>query len=89
MKKIPTAEEIFYNIVDYLPVSDASDEHAVLKSLRLFAKLHVKAALKAASEKAQVGMNEGGASIEYQIEKGYIYVRPEEILNAYPITNIV
>jgi len=54
--------------------------HSLCKSWMIeFAKLHVTAALKAASEKAQVYADEGGYSE---------FVDEQSILNSYPLEKI-
>lgn len=73
MEKIPTAEE-------FLPETQIWDlttkeKEVVYNSLRDFAKLHVKAALKAAAENAEFGTVD---SAEEYLEC------KESILNAYP-----
>lgn len=80
--KIPTAEEILSKqgvtkspisgLETYLP-SNAKN------AMIAFAKLHVEAALKAASEKAIVHADEGGYSE---------FVDESSILNSYPLTLI-
>ncbi len=84
--KLPTAEEFFLKM--YLP--NASDEDRKLwlacnelakDSIQImieFAKLHVMAALKEASEKA--------ICIEYM--EGEYDVKTDSILNSYPLSNI-
>ena len=54
-----------------------------------FAKLHVEAALKAASEKAKTFKNDEvmGGDGRY-LRHGYIDVDKESILSAYPLENI-
>ena len=71
MNKIPTAEEFFNQYGGY------TREEMLIRA-REFAKLHVKAALKEASEKAEW--------------KGYTLAAVEicdySILDAYPLENI-
>ena len=74
---IPTAEEFFkekYGVNDRISTSNAT-----LLAIE-FAKLHVEAALKSASEKANVIETFGGMSISI--------VNKNSILNSYPGTNI-
>ena len=73
MNKIPTAEEFFRKRkYTYSPIN----HHLALIE---FAKLHVEAALKEASENVIVNnyVNEGG-----------IKVNKNSIINAYPLENI-
>ena len=72
--KIPTAEEFYSSQTTGKLISE---ETIMIE----FARLHVKAALEAAAEKAET-------------ERGYlnnlpvIYVTKKSILNAYPLDNI-
>jgi hypothetical protein len=59
--------------------SGVFNEVDIVQAMIEFAKLHVKAALKAASKNAQTECDEGG-------ELGF--VNKETILDAYPLTNI-
>ena len=59
--------------------SGVFNEVDIVQAMIEFAKLHVEAALKAASENAQTECDEGG-------ELGF--VNRETILDAYPLTNI-
>jgi hypothetical protein len=76
MKAIPTAEKVFY------------ENHSDIKKAMIeFAKLHVEAALKAASEKATV------TPIDHEeISEGSFRpiwgVDDDSILNSYPLDNI-
>lgn len=84
MSKIPTAEE-FVNQYDW--ENSTLDIPSVLRE---FAKLHVEAALKAASENADAGytviaLDENEPNIGDSIE---VYVITSSILNAYPLDNI-
>ncbi len=84
MNNIPTAEE-FVNQYDW--ENSTLDIPSVLKE---FAKLHVEAALKAASENADAGytviaLDENERNIGDNIE---VYVITSSILNAYPLDNI-
>ena len=81
---IPTAEEYLASKglkgVGNLLVRDNSNysENGTQKLMIEFAKLHVEAALKEASEKATTdGYGDGYAGID-----------EDSILNAYPLTNI-
>ena len=68
---VPTAED-FKNYSGFIEETDRLIE---------FAKLHVKATLKAASEKALLGNTENGV---YSV----LAVSKESILNAYSLENI-
>ena len=59
--------------------SGVFNEVDIVQAMIEFAKLHVEAALKAASANAQTECDEGG-------ELGF--VNKETILDAYPLTNI-
>ena len=71
MSKIPTARE-FYD-------AHYSDDAVVI--MRDFAKLHVEAALEAASEKADTCEKAASRGHETVVDK-------DSILNAYPLDNI-
>jgi len=60
-------------------VKDAQDN--TQKALIEFAKLHVEAALKEASKKAEAKNGPG--------EWSYLYVDENSIINSYPLTNII
>ena len=72
MSKIPTAEEFVMR--GHLWVGDDKDVNDLAKSHIEFAKLHVEAALKEAKN---------------SLKDGYVTPQDEQdILNAYPLTNI-
>lgn len=73
--KIPTAEEIYTDF----HFNYKGDENRILEAMREFAKLHVKAALKAALEDSPYGSSTDIPTYE-DIKNA--------ILNAYPETNI-
>lgn len=79
--KLPTAKEFLLN---YSMPENTKDvfylDRFGVDFLVEFAKLHVKAALKEASEKAGVYADEGGYSE---------FVDEDSILNAYPLSNII
>lgn len=80
MSKIPTAEEFVMR--GHLWVGDDKDVDDLAKSHIEFAKLHVKAALKEASEKASTTYSE-------ELLLGEVYnIDKDSILNAYPLENI-
>jgi hypothetical protein len=85
MAQIPTASELirlqfcegeFDEIMDCL---NGSIETDITQAMIDFAKLHVEAALKEASEKALVYADEGGYSE---------FVDEQSILNSYSLDNI-
>ena len=86
MSTVPTAKE-FYD-------AHYSDDAVVI--MRDFAKLHVEAALKEASERSKVRkdtyiMGSGTTEVEQMFNYGNgisHYVDQNSILNAYPLTNI-
>jgi len=80
--KIPTAEEFIKStelVVKYDDTQGCVLEEELRHVLINFAKLHVEAALKAASEKAVVHADEGGYSE---------FVDEQSILQSYLLTNI-
>jgi hypothetical protein len=78
-KQIPTAKELFDKMIEI------NDECTSTEMMIEFAKLHVEAALKAASEKATIKYEyEGNTGSEYYFE----YVNSSSILNAYSLENI-
>ena len=83
MKQIPTAEEILNNNV-YITQDGIEDVHDSLSTVAdvmiEFAKLHVEAALKAASENARL------KELEIHLSDGS--VDKDSILNSYPLENI-
>lgn len=87
MKEIPTAEEFWSEIISsenefsMLTTLKKSGMHKhVFEAMRRFAKLHVEAALKEASEKAEAKVGAG--------ERSFLYVDENSILNAYPLNLI-
>jgi len=76
MSKLPTAEEVYTDF----HFNYKGDNNSVIEAMAEFAKLHVEAALKAASENADTLKGEVYAS------KGCI--DKDSILNAYPLNNI-
>ena len=77
MEKIPTAEEILQKHVPNRYTKENSWKNAMIE----FAKLHVEAALKEASEKADIIFEGAGHSADAYIDK-------QSILNSYYLTNI-
>jgi hypothetical protein len=75
MEKLPTAEEFLLNELNKETPKSIQDV------LIEFAKLHVEAALKQASEKADVIFEGAGHSADAYVDK-------KSILNSYPLTNI-
>jgi len=82
MEQIPTADE-FLNKEYYHIVLDSKDTWVnvgdIERAMVEYAKLHVEAALKEASEKAQIQMDEHDLSCS---------VNKNSILNSYPLSNI-
>jgi 1,2-phenylacetyl-CoA epoxidase catalytic subunit len=84
---IPTAEELMYNSkynnMGLLHYKDAAKVAVEL------CKLHVEAALKTASEKAETDYTYEGESGEFEdIPVFNYFVDKDSILNAYPLTNV-
>ena len=83
---IPTAEEwVNQQFEKQRITSNGNDDvycsrRGIIEACTIFAKLHVEAALKSASEKALVTETFGGMSISV--------VNKNSILNAYPLDNI-
>lgn len=78
MEKIPTAEEFYGEYCNKRNRTGSLTGTERSELLTEFAKLHVEAALKEASEKA--------ICIEYMV--GEYEVDKDSILNAYPLNNI-
>lgn len=74
--KIPRAFDFLTNF------SDDPDDDTIYEAMIEFARLHVDAALKAASEKATVNTEPDYRGGEWSI------VDTDSILNAYPLDNI-
>jgi hypothetical protein len=85
--KIPTASELFdkYAYLSYLNYDDGCSvsKDAFEKALLEFAKLHVEAALKAASENVVVDYT------HVEPDNIEVYAINSSILNAYPLKNII
>lgn len=81
MSKIPTAEE-FLNQKPFLNGMTRMDQRIAMIE---FAKLHVEAALKEASEKAETDYELGNP---YDANSRYEIVNKNSILNAYSLENI-
>lgn len=75
MSNIPTAEEFFINKSEQLNSDKEDMPQWMINASIEFAKIHVEAALKAASEK---GKTSNGTSV----------VVKDSILNSYPLENI-
>ncbi len=79
MKETTTAVDIW---LERMEANDESYTDSAIASMIRFAELHVQAALKAASEKANwAASGEVGAIYDVWIDK-------ETILNSYPLTLI-
>jgi hypothetical protein len=87
MNNLPTAEEFLKNKV-YITKDDIEDVHdsliTVTNTMIEFAKLHVEAALKNASEKAKMQTRNKNKFDELN----YNIIHKQSILNAYPLDNI-
>ena len=84
-----TAEEFLedYLSTNNLPWSPEMEKQigCVYNAMIEFAKMHVKEALRLASEEAEV---EHELSNPYDPNSGYEIVNKDSILNAYPLENI-
>ena len=83
-ERIPTTEQLFESYSSSYQFEEGDSEYLIDKedfkeAMIKFAKLHVEAALKVASENASVYADEGGYSE---------FVDESSILNAYPLDNI-
>ena len=84
MSKIPTAEEVMQKHLDphdCLRVSKCYE--MTLDAMKEFAKMHVEAALKEASE----GLDSEHC-FAYSSERNFYDKQSDSILKAYPLTNI-
>lgn len=83
--KIPTVEEYIkqHPYVDSF-LSSAQGYDVLVRFMTEFAKLHVQAALKEASERAETTYESHWSGEQ----EGYSYVDKDSILNAYPLDNI-
>jgi hypothetical protein len=97
MAEIPTADE-FLNKEYYHIVLDSKDTWVnvgdIESTMVEFARIHVEAALKAASEKAKASLGKDWIRKEETIHPGQlvdtiiIKVDKDSILNSYPLSNI-
>jgi hypothetical protein len=80
MEQIPTAEE-------FLPKNENGrySRNGVEKAMIEFAKLHVEAALKEASENGQAFVNGNGEWVSSNVTA---FINKGSILNSYPLDNI-
>jgi hypothetical protein len=88
MEKIPTAEEFLKDLQhEYEETGEYKMYFAIdiPDKLREFAKLHVEAALKAASEKGEAVVRTNGEWTSSKVTAG---VNKESILNSYPLDKI-
>jgi hypothetical protein len=82
MAEIPNARRVYYKVTGCILESHHKPD--IEKAMIEFAKLHVEAALKEASEKADtIYVEEDGCATGdyYEVDK-------DSILNSYPLTNI-
>lgn len=88
--KIPTAEEFCKNrgILEINTNTQTYNINADIEAFIEFAKLHVKEALKAASENASLNYeaDDGGFNLSFQ--EGDYVINKDSILNSYPESNI-
>ena len=82
--KIPTAEELFYqnNKKDFW--DEGTVEDYILPTIIEFAKLHVEAALKQASEEVDFTLDTYSSMQQGSV----IEIDKETVIDAYPLTNI-
>jgi hypothetical protein len=86
MKKIPTAEELGNKL--YQPIGMSCNDFAIKLAIE-FAKIHVEAALKAASKNAKIKSRKISYKASHGAEYDYITsIDKKAILTAYPETNI-
>jgi hypothetical protein len=93
MKDLPTAEEF---IEQYLrgdrvhdDINKVVDEEEAIEAMIEFAKLHVEAALKEASDNAEADYTYEVFGGEFYDQPIYRYfVKKDSILNSYPLENI-
>jgi uncharacterized protein with PIN domain len=90
MKAIPTVKEFFKKYSDNTSLTEGYYAYLVEKesfeeAMIEFAKLHVEAALKEASENAKCC---NGAIVDLDHTIIEAYVEKDSILNAYPLKNI-
>lgn len=83
--KLPTAEELCRieyddNRPENIFMERSVDMKWAIFMMKQFAKLHVEAALKEASKKAEAKVGAG--------ERSFLYVDENSILNAYPLNLI-
>ena len=95
MSKIPTVKKFLrqskslHDMWDNTRGRGEWDEKAIENSHIEFAKLHVEAALKEASEKAVTDYEHAGETGEFNDISIYDYfVDKNSILNAYPLENV-
>lgn len=92
MSNLPTAEELFIQL-GFMPKENQLG-YDIKAAMIEFAKLHVEAALKAASENGKIILDKDWVRKEQTIHPNQlvgpvtIKVYSESILNAYPLENI-
>lgn len=79
MNTIPTAGEFFNKRLAAVTQEECNGKSPMMQVMIEFAKLHVEAALKAATENVEYTKDSAGNDM----------VDKESILNAYPLTNII
>jgi hypothetical protein len=86
MEKIPTAEELIETSYFHLHLdTDSICLGSIRDAMIEFAKLHVEAALKEASENGQAFVNGNGEWISSNVTA---FINKDSILNSYPLENI-
>ena len=87
MEKIPTAKEFIQN---YIEENNEDSNLDIEDALIEFAKLHVEAALKEASEEATINKNKGEVTARTfgNVINGTYSVNKQSILNSYSLDNI-
>jgi hypothetical protein len=97
MNKLPTAEELLEEFADTQYTMSRNGKEKAIEAMIQFAKLHVEAALKAASEKAYAQSSSSNITSKDWTEKsqglicvhlGRVLVNKNSILTAYPFSNI-
>ena len=86
MEKIPTAEELIETNYFHLHLdTDSICLGSIHDSMIEFAKLHVEAAFKEASENGQAFVNGNGEWVSSNVTA---FINKDSILNSYPLENI-
>lgn len=88
MSKIPTAEEELNAMFREtgFDITNKIQRSMVISSMKLFAKLHVEAALKEVSENFKMKIKDDVHELD--MNDDWMEVDKKSILNAYPLENI-